>query len=457
LNKYFNTLVAALIVFICWRETALGQESALQSAPIKGDAENLELPSTQAFTQEKEPEPGPWSLKESLKDSPAFFRDMTSKLNLRNFYYNQSDATDTPGHDKEKVTWAQGENLQVKSGKVSDVFSIGGEVFTNQKLYGPEDKDGAKLLEPGQDTYTVIGVANPRFDYEGHVVSLYRQRMDLPYVNSQDNRLTPNTFENYAYAYLGEGDAPPFQFGMGYFNKMKKRDSDEFVYMSEAAGITGHDSGMPWIGARVRPAKDLKIVAVDYDALDILNIFYSDAEYSMKLSEDWGLKSSVQFSAQNSVGDDLLTGEDVSGTTWGFQQAASYRKFMVRAAVTTNDKGMTLQSPFGSYPGYNSSIVEDFNRAGETAWKIGISYDFVNLGLDGLSFYSDYIAGDGAVDDSGNSLNDKEEKDFNIDYRVKEGLLTNFWLRLRAASIHEDTVGTTEDYRVIVNYDVPIL
>lgn len=440
---------------IFWGESAFAQEANLQSAPIKGDAQELELPSSAAFQPEPKAEAGTWSLKDQLENLPAFFRDTTLKLNLRNFYFSREAATDSPGNDNEKVSWAMGGSAALKTGKLYDVFSVAGEVFTSQKLYGPEDKDGALLLEPGQDGYTILGVANGRFEYQEHLLSLYRQRLDLPYINSQDNRMTPNTFEGYNYAFLGEGTTPPFQFGAGYINKIKTRNSDEFVYMSEAAGVSDAERGMPWMGARFRPIEDLKIVAVNFAGIDFLNIFYSDAEYAYKIDEDWGLKSSLQFAEQRSIGDNLLTGEDVSATAWGALQAISFRKLMLRAAVTVNDKGSSLRSPFGSYPGYNSSIVEDYNRAGEIAWKLGISYDFARF-VEGLSGYVDYIKGNRASSDAHEALNDKDETDINFDYRIKEGLLNGFWFRVRSAFVHEDNVGTTKDFRVIVNYDVPI-
>lgn len=433
------------------------QESVLDSQPIIADAQDSRLPSSDAFEREPAPEAGTFSLQEVLQDFSPFIKDTTLKINIRNFYFARQDGADSPGNDKEKISWALGGSALLKSGKLYDVFSVWAEAFTSQNLYGPKDKDGALLLEGGQEGYTVLGVANPRFEHAGHLMSLYRQRHELPYINSQENRMTPNTFESYSYGYLGEGDKPPFQFGAGYIDQIKKRNADEFVSMAEAAGVSGHERGMPWFGFRIRPSDEIKIAAVDFAGLDFLNFFYGDAEYALKISDDWGLKSSLQVSEQRSIGDDLLLGEDRSVFMWGAQNALSYRKFQLRAAVTVNDSGTSLRSPYGSYPGYNSSIVEDFNRAGELAWKVGAAYDFVNLGLDGLSAYVDYIQGNQAVDDDKQPLNDKKEFDVNIDYRIKEGSLSGFWLRLRGGFVDEATVGTTQDYRVIVNYDFPVI
>ncbi len=449
-------LFVAIFVFFC--SVAVAQESVLDAESIAGDAESFGIPSSEAFELPPTPEKAPWDWRKELSESTPFIRDTTLKLNLRSFYFARQDGADDSGNDKEKISWALGGSAALKTGKLYDVFSIGSELFTSQKLYGPDDKDGALLLEPGQEGYTVIGVANPRFDYEGQALSLYRQRHEFPYVNSQENRMTPNTFESYSYGYLGEGDKPRFQFGAGYIDKIKKRNSDTFVSMSEGAGVTNGDRGMPWAGVRFRPTDDIKITAVNFAGLDYLNFFYTDAEHVLKFSDDWSLKSAVQFSEQRSIGDDLLTGgTDVSVGMWGVQEALSFQNFMVRAAVTVNDEGRTLIAPYGSYPGFNSSIVEDFNRAGEVAWKVGLSYDFIGVGVDGLSAYVDYIQGDGAVSDSKESLPDKSETDFNVDYRIKEGLLKSFWLRFRTGLVHEDSVGTTKDFRIILNYEVRII
>jgi len=50
--------------------------------------------------------------------------------------------------------------------------------------------------------------------------------------------MTPNTFEGYTvHGAFGEGKTGPgFTYGAGYVPKIKERNSDEFIYMSEAAG-----------------------------------------------------------------------------------------------------------------------------------------------------------------------------------------------------------------------------
>ncbi len=443
-------LTVSLIIFVT--ETATAQEAAVLSKPAKAEADKAPLPSDESFEHLQNKE---FNRAEELKE---FFTNSSLTFAPRTFYFARADAADAPNNDKERISWAAGGAAKLKTGKYRDVFSINAELYTSQHLYGPLDKDGALLLESGQDSYTTIGVANPRFEYDGHLISAYRQRHDLPYVNSQDNRMTPNTFEDYGYAYIGEGKTPPVQFAIAYLDKIKKRNEDDFISMSEAAGVSGDEErGMPWAALRLRPTDQSSLFFVNYAGLDFLNIFYSDADITFKPTEKWSFKSSVQFTEQRSMGDDLLTGESFSTAMYGFQQSASYGKLLFRTAVTSNDKGALMRSPFGTYPGYNCGIVDDFNRAGELAWKVGTAYDFSEIGVDGLSTYFDYISGNGSVDDDHNYLNDKSETDLNIDYKIAEGLLQNLWLRLRAGFVKEENVGTTEDYRVILNYEIKLL
>jgi len=70
------------------------------------------------------------------------------------------------------------------------------------------------------------------------------QTYDSPYVNRYDSRMTPNTFEGYTFrgAFGDDKANPGVQYVAGYVPKIKLRDSDEFVYMSEAAGATAISS-----------------------------------------------------------------------------------------------------------------------------------------------------------------------------------------------------------------------
>ncbi len=52
-----------------------------------------------------------------------------------------------------------------KTGYFRDRLAFGATVYTSQKLYGPEDKDGTGLLQTGQEGYTVLGEVYGQFRF----------------------------------------------------------------------------------------------------------------------------------------------------------------------------------------------------------------------------------------------------------------------------------------------------
>ncbi len=97
-----------------------------------------------------------------------------------------------------------------------------------------------------------------------------------------------------------------------------------------------------------------------------------------------------------------------------------------------------------------------FNQADEKALLVSLSYDFSELGIEGLSAIANFARGwDGVV---GGVRGDAREIDLTVDYRIGRGVLESLWLRLRASGLHEQAApqnGT--DFRVILRYELPVI
>ena len=131
------------------------------------------------------------SLKEDMKDLPAFLRDTDFTIYLRSYYLNRENPDGT-----ENEAWAFGGWAAYRSGWLFDVFQIGATVYGSAPLYAPDDKDGTTLLKSGQEGYGVLGEAFAALRYKEYAVAKgYRQEVSQGYINRQDNRMTPNTFE----------------------------------------------------------------------------------------------------------------------------------------------------------------------------------------------------------------------------------------------------------------------
>jgi hypothetical protein len=392
------------------------------------------------------------SLKPQLETLPPFFRDTQFGMNLRMYYFDRENHVNPPKSDNEAFT--MGGSVAYQSGWLADTFRMGLEVFGSGRVYGPESRDGTTLLRPEQESYAVLGRAYGEFKYDNYSATLFRQYIDTPYVNQQDNRMTPNTFE----AYILRGKYDWMQFAAGYIAEIKPRNASSFTSMSEQAGAPqGRERGMGSAGIRFTPTKDISFGAINYYVPDTLNIFYTEGNYTLPLTEKLGLKLQGQFTEQDSAGGDYLIGK-FSTQVGGAQAALSYNNLIVRTAFSITASTKDITSPYGSYPGYLSLIEKDFDRAREKAWLLGCSYDFRDF-VKGLSTTFNFARGTDAVNPSTKAgVPNENEWDITLDYRIQEGPLRGIWIRLRNAYVNFNSGGgNSNNVRVIVNFPLPFL
>jgi len=277
-----------------------------------------------------------------------------------------------------------------------------------------------------------------------------RQDLALPFVNRRDNRMIPNTFE----AYWLAGRLSKLDFAVGWVDKIKIRNSRDFESMSELAG-GAKDRGLALAGVRFRPREDFDIGLINYWNKDTLNVLYAESNWTRSLSSGLAFRLSGQFAHQKTIGDTELEGESFDTHALGARLAASFRGATLSLALTGVDRDATLRSPWGSYPGFLSSMNRDFRRADENAWGVGLSYQFSRLGLPGVSFSSQFANGTGAREGD-LSLPNIREWDVTLDLRPENKRWKGFWFRARMAIVDEAGDGRDDaQLRLIVYYDLP--
>jgi predicted porin len=389
-------------------------------------------------------------LEKALKPLPPFFRDTRLAVNLRSYYFYRNYVNDPSARE----AWALGGSVNYESGWWMNRLKIGAVAYTSQKLYGPADRDGTLLLRPGQDSFSVLGQSYARVRlFNGLESQVFRQTFNLPYVNQQDSRMVPNTFE--AVSLIGTSIAST-DFIVSHVTQMKTRDSSKFVPMSEVAGFNNTDKGLTMAGARYHFSKRFNIGAITEYGWDLWNTLYAESNRTWTFTEDIDFRLSGQVTHQKSVGKELAGG--FSTHVYGAEAAISYKGAILTAAFSVTDHSSDILSPYGQYPGYLSLMIQDFDRADENAWLIGVSYDFSRIGLDGLSGFANYANGN--TPESGpTSSPDQEELDLTVDYRIKKGFMKGFWLRLRGATLNQRGPGAedVDEIRVVLNYDFAIL
>ena len=416
-------------------------------------------------------------------------KETTFEFNFRTFYFDRHDFSGS-----EKQAWAIGGWLGLKTAYFFDHIAFGVTGYTSQPIYAPDDRDGTLLLGPRQEGYTVLGelYADIRI-MEGLNITVGRKGYDTPFINRNDVRMTPNTFEAIvlqgrtelgksstesdkspgmnpdgmglpgvskdnkdsvdsdkevaALAPSPDKDVASIKYGVGYFNKIKERNDDFFVSMSRDAGAEVK-RGVFAAGALYEKGK-FSIGAIDYYSDDIINIAYGESKVEIPLVDEWRLKLAGQYTDQGSVGDNLLQGHSFSGHQIGIKLELPVRKALFTAAFTHAWGNANLQNPWSGYPGYTSVQVQDFNRAGESAFLLRAGYDVP--WVDGLSAYALAVFG---TDPDAATQYRQNEFDFNLQWGPTKGLLKGLSLRLRYAIVeqHGGNVDNLTDFRAICNY-----
>jgi hypothetical protein len=244
-----------------------------------------------------------------------------------------------------------------------------------------------------------------------------------------------------------DNDVASIKYGVGYFNKIKERNDDFFVSMSRDAGAAV-ERGVFAAGALYEKGK-FSIGAIDYYSDDIINIAYGESKMEVPLGDEWRLKLAGQYTDQGSVGDNLLQGHSFSGHQFGIKLELPVRKALFTAAFSHAWGNANLQNPWSGYPGYTSVQVQDFNRAGESAFLLRAGYEFP--WVEGLSAYA--LAVFGTTPDKAGQYR-QDEYDFNLQWAPPKGFLNGLSLRLRYAIVdqHGGNVDNLTDFRAICNY-----
>jgi hypothetical protein len=367
-------------------------------------------------------------------------------LQVRTYYFDQESLTGS-----QSTAWALGGWAGLRSPWWGDLFQVGVIGYTSQKLYGPDDKDGSKLLGPGQEPITVLGEAFGAVRILGQTVTGYRQLINRPFINPQDTRMVPNTFE----AYTLTGSVDKVSYTGGYITKKKNRDSESFVWMSNIAGGTGKQQGVIYVGGTWDFAKNGNVRIDEQYATNVFNTFYVDGKYPIAIDDKTRLILGAQYYPQSSVGDAQIGSFSTYGV--GVQADLAHGPLAVQLYYTQTGKGYDTQAPFGTHASYLSSQISDFNTAGEKAWGVSADVDFAGLGAPGLTASATYAAGSHLVDStSGSAIPDRNETDVRADYAFAKGsVLEGLVATLRYAWLHQDGSAQTQtQLRAILNYAV---
>jgi hypothetical protein len=433
------------------------------SATTQSQAESLTPPQRDEIADE---ERGFWTLKKFAPqqymrelywqfspDTPAFFRDSLLQFVARTYYLTRDNFDGSRSQ-----AWTAGGWVAFRSGLIGDTFGVHAAAYTSQPLFAPGDEGGSKLLTPDQQALNSVGQIYGRMQIRDQEVRAGRQLVDTPLINPQDNRMVPNTFEGATMVTLPDKDRD-YDYSFGYLWRIKQRDSNSFISMSDALANSGApDNGATYGMVKYRPIPGLSTTFMDYYVQDFVNTGFAQAEYDFRQPKNvpnWIVGANIID--QRSVGADLINGTSFQTYQASGKVQMAYAGWTLFAAGSITGDGSKIFSPFGTKPNYTDMQQVSFDNAGEKAIGGSIAYDFGNLGLNGLSTGVWYTESWGAINSlSGMTIPNRNELDLWIQYRPTEGPLKGLRIKTQYANVRQDgNVNSNQpEFRFIVDYTV---
>jgi hypothetical protein len=442
-----RSTACALALLLLAAPSAFAGEGELDDAPAPKSIKEIKGALERSYpAPASRPSLFPW-ISEQTEELTPFLADTQFYLRYRSYYFHRDR---TSGNISE--AWAMGGSLYYHSGWLKDFLAAEVEGFTSQPIVAPDNRPGTLLLrEPNQNGYTVLGVANGKLRYRDFMLTGYRQKLHLPYLNQQDSRMTPNTFEAAKFS-KEEG---PLRFAAGYAWKFKRRNGNDFVSFSRELGVS-QTRGAAFGSLLWEVNEDLHLGASGFVVPDLLANVYAEIDHDFALSDTVDLRLEAQFTHQHTIGKELIPGPGFDTWNFGLRTSAGWRGAILQLAFAITGDERRIESFYGSNPSYIGLMQRTFNQADEKALLVSLSYNFAEFGVEDLSVIANFAQGwDGVV---AGQRGDAREIDFTIDYRIGSGRLESLWLRLRGSWLDEKIAphnGT--DFRVILRYELPVI
>ena len=239
---------------------------------------------------------------------------------------------------------------------------------------------------------------------------------------------------------------------------IKPRDAIDFQSMASKAGAPNSNAGVGVLGGLLTwgPAS---IGAIEYYSQDMLNIFYAEGKYGVSFGDGFNAIGAAQFVAQNSTGQNLLNGGNYFATNqFGAKVDLGYQTGILTVGYSVVNPSFAIQTPWSANPFYTDAQIQAFNRAGEQALMVGLSYVFTPIGLPGVAASVFYYNGWTGAPAAGAPLVETEW-DFNLEWRPGWKPLQGLWLRARygTSSVYQGGGRTNiDEVRLILNYNIKL-
>ncbi|MCS3472297.1 hypothetical protein M2401_006061 [Pseudomonas sp. JUb42] len=388
----------------------------------------------------------------------GFIENSHVNANFRNYYINRN-FTESRYPQGKAEEWTQSVIMDARSGYTSGVVGVGVDALGlySQKLDGGKGTANTQLLpvhddgRPADDFGRLAVSAKMRFAKTQARIGEWV--VTLPVIRSDDGRSLPQTFRG---AQITSKDLENFTFYGGQFRGNSPRNDASMEKMSMFNRPDVTSDRFNFSGVEYSFNNNQSQVGAWYAQLeDIYRQRYFNFTHSQTVGS-WVLGANLGYFSGSDDGK-KLAGE-LDNKTWSALLSARYlaSTFYLGLQKVDGDNWMRLNGTSGATLA-NDSFSNSYDFAQERSWQVRHDFDFVGLGVPGLTLMNRYIRGDNVH--SGGSTDGQEwGRESELTYVIQSGSLKNLSLRWRNSVIKRDfSLSDFNENRLIVSYPLSIL
>ncbi|WP_395603624.1 OprD family porin [Pseudomonas sp. B21128] len=389
----------------------------------------------------------------------GFLEDSKATLNLRNAYFNRNFTNPNNAQGKAEE-WTQSFILDARSGFTQGTVGFGIDMLGlySQKLDGGKGTGGTQLLpihDDGRpaDNFGRLGVAL-KAKVSKTELKVGEWMPVLPILRSDDGRSLPQTFRG---GQITSTEINGLSLYGGQFRGNSPRNDASMEDMS-MNGRGAFTSDRFNFGGGEYAFNDKRTqVGVWYAELtDIYQQQYFNLSHSQPIG-DWTLGANLGFFTGKEDGS--AQAGDLDNKTAFALLSAKYggNTFYVGLQKLGGDDAWMRVNGTSGGTLANDSYNASYDNAKERSWQVRHDYNFVALGVPGLTMMNRYISGDNVH--TATSSDGKEwGRESELAYTVQSGPLKNLNVKWRNATIRRDfSTNEFDENRLFISYPISLL
>jgi hypothetical protein len=385
----------------------------------------------------------------------GFVEDSKALLGLRNFYINRNfvDPSNPQGKAEE---WTQNFILDARSGFTEGPVGFGVDVLGmwSVKLDGGGGTYGTALLPRHDD-------GRPADDY-GRLAVSGKARISktelkvgewmpvLPILRSDDGRSLPQTFRG---GQVTSSEIAGLTLYGGQFRGNSPRNDASMDDMSYAGALSDRFN---FVGGEYKFNQDRTLFGLwNAELKDVYKQQYAQLIHSQPIGS-WTLGANLGYFQGEEDGAQRAGSLDNKTYSGMFSAKVGGNTFYIGLQKVSGDTWMRVNGTSGGTLA-NDSFNASFDNANERSWQLRHDFNFVTVGVPGLTLMNRYISGrevhSGAVTDGKEWVRESE-----LAYVIQSGAFKDLSVKWRNSSIRRDfSSNEFDENRLIINYPLSIL